>query len=169
MTIERMPESIAIIGAGAIGVAFAYYFSTFGSKVTLIEMLPQLLPAADREISEILRKNFARRKIEIRTEARVEEIGTSESGVDLTLQGDDGPETISASVVLMAVGIRGNIENMGLEEAGVETDGSFIKTDELCRTNVERSSRTCFAASCGVWRPPTRWSWGSTSAASKFQ
>ncbi len=136
MVLKAVPESLTIIGAGAIGVEFAYLYNTFGSRVTLVEMLPQVLPQEDREISELLRKSLTQQGIDVLLESRVEGADLTDSGAQLRLQTSDGPKSIDSAKVLVAIGVRGNIEQLGLETAGVYTERDFIPVDELCRTNV---------------------------------
>lgn len=136
MVLNHVPESLVIIGAGAIGVEFAYLYNTFGSRVTLVEMLPQVLPVEDHEISELLRKSLTQQGIDVLLESRVEGAELTDTGARLQLQTPDGPKTIDSSKVLVAIGVQGNIENLGLETAGVYTDRGFIPVDALCRTNV---------------------------------
>lgn len=136
MVLQEVPESLTIIGAGAIGVEFAYLYNTFGSRVTLVEMLPQVLPQEDREISELLRKSLTQQGIEVLLESRVEGAELTDSGAHLQLQTPDGPKAVDSAKVLVAIGVRGNIEHLGLETAGVYTERDFIPVDELGRTNV---------------------------------
>ena len=136
MVLQDVPESLTIIGAGAIGVEFAYLYNTFGSRVTLVEMLPQVLPQEDHEIGELLRKSLTEQGIEVLLESRVEGAELSDSGARVQLQTPDGPRAVDSAKVLVAIGVRGNIEALGLETAGVYTERDFIPVDELCRTNV---------------------------------
>ncbi len=136
MVLNAVPESLTIIGAGAIGVEFAYLYNTFGSRVTLVEMLPQVLPQEDREISDLLSKSLTQQGIDVLLESRVEGADLTERGAHLRLQTPDGPKAIDSAKVLVAIGVQGNIEQLGLETAGVYTERNFIPVDELCRTNV---------------------------------
>ncbi len=136
MVLKDVPESLVIIGAGAIGVEFAYLYNTFGSHVTLVEMLPQVLPQEDHEISELLRKSLTQQGIDVLLESHVDGAELTDAGVGLQLQTPDGSKSIDSSKVLVAIGVQGNIEQLGLETAGVYTDRGFIPVDELCRTNV---------------------------------
>ena len=137
MTLESIPESIAIIGGGAIGVEFAYFFSTFGADVTIIEMMPQLLPVEDEEIAQTVEKSFLKMGMKVRTSTAVKKVEKSEDGLNITIEKDGKEETISAAIVLNAVGVRGNIEDIGLEEAGVNNNGRFIEADSQCQTSRE--------------------------------
>ena len=136
MILPEVPESLVIIGAGAIGVEFAYLYNTFGSQVRLIEMLPQILPLEDREISEVLHKSLTKQGIDILIDSRVEGVELSDTGVQLQVRTPDGPRAMAGAKVLVAIGVQGNIENLGLETAGVQTAGGFLPVDAQCRTNV---------------------------------
>lgn len=134
MVLEEIPESLAIIGAGAIGVEFAHIYSTFGTKVTLIEALPNILPVEDEEVSTELERIFKKRKIDIRTGTTVKNIEKLKSSVKINLQ-DGG--TVTAEKALIAVGVVGNTENLGLEKAGVKLENGWIKTDEFLQTSAK--------------------------------
>jgi len=137
MILESIPESMAIIGGGAIGVEFAYFFSTFGTDVTIIEMMPQLLPVEDEEIAQTVEKSFLKMGMKVRTSTAVKKVEKSEDGLNITIEKEGKEETISAAIVLNAVGVRGNIEDIGLEEAGVNNNGRFIEADSQCQTSRE--------------------------------
>ncbi|MCH8288350.1 MAG: dihydrolipoyl dehydrogenase [Candidatus Marinimicrobia bacterium] len=134
MTLEEIPKDLVIIGAGAIGIEFGYFFSTFGSKVTLVEMMPQILPVEDAEVAKSVEESFLKRGMNIRTSTAVKNVEKTADGVIVTIEKDGKEDEISADIVLNAVGVRGNIEDIGLEEAGVETSGRFIDADSRCRT-----------------------------------
>lgn len=136
MTPRALPEKLLIIGAGAIGVEFASFYNDLGSDVTLVEAVDRILPAEDREISSIAQKALASRNIDIHTGAIVNQISYSENGVIATLEADGQSKQIAADRVILAVGITGNTENLGLEQLGAKTDRGFISTDDYCRTNV---------------------------------
>ncbi len=137
MVLKEVPESMIIIGGGAIGVEYAYIYSSFGAKVTIIEMLPQILPVEDEEIAKTLTASFKKAGIKIETGAKVESIEKVDSGVAVTISGETGQKQIDGSLVLVAVGFSGKTENIGLEELGIHTERSFIPVDEFCRTNVD--------------------------------
>jgi len=137
MNLEKLPESILIIGAGAIGVEFGYFFSSFGSKVTLVEMMPQILPVEDEEIAKVVENSFLKNGMNIRTGSAVKSVEKITEGLSTKIETDGEEDTINTAVVLNAVGVRGNIENLGLEEAGVETSGRFIDANGLCKTSRE--------------------------------
>jgi dihydrolipoamide dehydrogenase len=136
MLLQEVPERLIIIGAGAIGVEFAYFYNAFGSKVTLIEMLPQVLPLEDSEISGVLQKSLAKQGIDILVNSRVEGAQITGDGVQAQVQTPDGPRTVLGTKVLVAIGVQGNIEHLGLETAGVRSERGFIPVDAHCRTNV---------------------------------
>ncbi|MGH7453896.1 MAG: FAD-dependent oxidoreductase, partial [bacterium] len=131
-----MPKSMVIIGGGPIGVEFAYFYNAFGCKVTILEMMPQILPLEDEEVVKSLTANFKKSGIAIETDAKVETVKTAASGVTVTVATKTGKKEISGEVALMAIGFAGNTENMGLDDAGVAVDRSFIKYDQSYRTSV---------------------------------
>ena len=134
MTLEEIPQDLVIIGAGAIGIEFGYFFSTFGSNVTLVEMMPQILPVEDAEVAKSVEESFLKRGMNIRTSTAVKNVEKTADGMKVRIEEDGKEDEISADIVLNAVGVRGNIEDIGLEEAGVETSGRFIDADSRCRT-----------------------------------
>jgi len=136
MSLEKKPESMVIIGAGAIGVEFAYFYNQFGTEITIIEMLDSILPIEDHEIIDILAKSFKKNKIILHTSAKVESIKKSKKGIDVTFSKDGKTETVSAEKALMAIGIQGNVEELGLESLGVTTEKGFIPVNEWYQTNV---------------------------------
>lgn len=135
MTLPKIPDSMAIIGAGAIGVEFAYFYNAFGTKVTLIEMMPSILPTEDKELTDILRSSFRKNGIEIYTEAKVTSLQTSKEVV-VCVSTKEGKKEIKGDIALMAVGVQGNTENLGLEEPGIEVERGYIKSDQYYQTNV---------------------------------
>ncbi len=138
MTLESLPEEMVIIGAGAIGMEFAYFYSTLGTKVTIVEMLSHLLPLEDEEISTLLEKNFRKRKISFYTSSTVESVVVKGEKASVKVKTPEGEISLNADKVLSAVGVVGNIENIGFEELGIEVERSFIKVDKnTYRTNVE--------------------------------
>ena len=136
MLLEKPPESMTIIGGGAIGVEFAYYYAAYGTKITIIEMLPHLLPLEDEEISEQLEKAFQKLGVNLMTGAKVEKAEAGSGGTTVIISKDDKTETIYSDITLMAIGRDPNSEELGLEELGVETDRGFIKVNEEYQTNV---------------------------------
>lgn len=137
MTLDKMPKSMVIVGSGAIGSEFAYFYNTLGVEVTLIELLPQIVPLEDEEISKTLARSFKKNKMKIMTNASVEEVDTKGKICKVKVKTKKGEETIEADVVLSAVGIKSNIENIGLEEVGIEVEKDKIKVDEYYKTNVD--------------------------------
>lgn len=134
LVLEKQPDSIAIIGAGAIGVEFAYYFNAMGTQVTLIEALPSILPIEDEEISKELERAFKKRKIKVRTESEVKLIEKTETGVKIHLRSE---EIIEAEKALAAVGVKGNVEQIGLEDIGINLENGWISTNDVMQTNEE--------------------------------
>ncbi|MFQ5798516.1 MAG: dihydrolipoyl dehydrogenase, partial [Bacteroidota bacterium] len=135
MVPSDIPKSMVIIGAGAIGVEFAYFYNAFGTKVTLIEMMANILPVEDKELTEILTGVFKKRGMEIYTEAKVTSVQTSKEVV-VFVSTKEGKKEIKGDTALMAVGVCGNVENLGLEELGVKVEKGYIKTNEHYRTSV---------------------------------
>ncbi|MDA0987052.1 MAG: dihydrolipoyl dehydrogenase [Bacteroidetes bacterium] len=136
MVLKSVPEKMLIVGAGAIGVEFAYFYNAYGTKVTIIEMKPNILPIEDVEVSKTLTRCFQKSGIEILTETTVNstEVG---NGVKVKLSTKNGEKEIDVDVVLVAVGVQGNIENLGLENIGIVTEKSHIKVNEYYQTNIE--------------------------------
>lgn len=136
MVLETIPKSIIIIGGGPIGVEFAYFYNAFGCKVTILEMMPQILPFEDEEVIKSLTASFKKSGIAIETATKVETLKASAKDVTVTVATKAGKKDLSGEVALMAVGFSGNTENLGLEEIGVAIDKTFVKYDSTYRTNV---------------------------------
>jgi dihydrolipoyl dehydrogenase len=137
MVPERVPKSLLVIGSGAIGVEFASFFRTLGSEVTIVEVLPQILPVEDAEIAAFARKAFEKQGIKIMTGAKVTGLDKKGDGVTAQIEDAKGQKsTLAVERVISAVGVTGNIENLGLEKLGVKTDRGTIAIDGHCRTNV---------------------------------
>jgi dihydrolipoamide dehydrogenase len=137
MVPDRIPKSLLVIGSGAIGIEFASFFRTFGSEVTVVEVLPQILPAEDAEISAFARKQFEKQGMTIFTGSTVKKLERKSDRVTATI--DDGKgkkQTLDIERVIVAVGVVGNIENLGLEKIGVKTERGMIIVDDFSRTNV---------------------------------
>jgi dihydrolipoamide dehydrogenase len=137
MVPPKMPRSLLVIGSGAIGIEFASFYRTLGVDVTVVEILPQILPAEDAEIAAFARKSFERQGIKIHTGAKVTKLDKKADSVVATI--DDGKgktQTLEVDRVISAVGVVGNVENLGLEKLGVKTDRGTIVIDGMCRTNV---------------------------------
>ncbi len=133
---EDVPDSIAIVGGGAIGVEFAYVYRMYGAKVTIIELLPRLVPNEDEEISQQLERAFGREGIELRTGAGVTAASADATGVTLTIDQDGATETLRYDKVLVAIGVQPNTESLGLETVGVDTERGYINIDDRMATNV---------------------------------
>jgi dihydrolipoamide dehydrogenase len=134
---EKLPKSVVIIGAGALGLEFATVWSAYGTEVTLVEMMPRIAPMEDEEISQELEKQFTRRGIKIFTDSKAMSVKTTASGVSVTISGKEGEKTFEAEQTLVATGFKPNVENAGLEEAGVKlNERKFIEVNEKMATNV---------------------------------
>jgi dihydrolipoamide dehydrogenase len=137
MVPERMPKSLLVIGSGAIGIEFASFYRTLGAEVTVVEVLPQILPAEDAEIAAFARKSFEKQGIKIFTGAKVTKLDKKADSVTATVDdGKGGTPTLTVDRVISAVGVVGNIENLGLEKLGVKTERGMIVIDGACKTNV---------------------------------
>ena len=136
MVPERMPKSLLVVGSGAIGIEFASFYRNFGAEVTVVEILPQILPAEDAEISAFARKQFEKQGIKILTDTKVARLEKKADSVTVTIEVKSGTQTLTVERVISAVGVVGNIENLGLEKVGVKTERGAIVVDALNRTNV---------------------------------
>lgn len=136
MVLPQQPKSMIVVGSGAIGVEFGYFYNSMGTKVTIVEFMPRVVPVEDEEISKELEKNFKKAGMEIMTNSEVTKVDTSGNGVKATLKTQSGETTLEADVLLSAVGIQPNIEGIGLEELGIKTDKGRIVTDKYYQTNV---------------------------------
>ncbi len=137
MVPDKMPKSLLVVGSGAIGIEFASFFHTMGADVTVVEVLPQILPVEDAEISKFAQKAFEKQGIKLLINTKVTKLEKKSDSVVATI--DDGkgkPQTIEVDRVISAVGVVGNIENLGLEKLGVKTDRGVIAIDGFCKTNV---------------------------------
>lgn len=135
---KKAPKSMIIMGAGAIGIEFAYFYNAFGTEVTVIEMMDRILPVEDKDVSNELARHFKKSKIKIMTNTKVESAKAKGKGVEVIVSKKDGnKETLTAEIALNAIGIQANIEDIGLEGLGVEIERGFIKIDKMMRTNVE--------------------------------
>jgi dihydrolipoamide dehydrogenase len=138
MILEKLPKDLIVIGAGAIGIEFAYFYAVLGTKVTVIEMMKNILPIEDEEVSKALEKNFKKRGIEILTNAIVEKAEVKGKKVNVEVKVNDEKKSLSAEKVLNAIGVVGNVEGFGLEELGIEVEKNMIKVDkETYATNVK--------------------------------
>lgn len=138
MILEKLPKELIVIGAGAIGIEFAYFYAALGTKVTVIEMMKNILPIEDEEVSKALEKNFKKRGIEILTNATVEKAEVKGNKVNVAVKVNGEKKSLSAEKVLNAIGVVGNVEGFGLEDLGVEVEKNMIKVDkETYATNVK--------------------------------
>ncbi len=129
MQLEKQPKKMVIVGAGAIGVEFAYFYNTIGTEVTLVELQKTLVPVEDEDIGKELAKIYKKKGVNVMTESSVEKVEKKGKGVKVTIKTKKGEEVVEADLVLSAVGVTGNIENLGLDKAGVETEKGAIKVD----------------------------------------
>ena len=137
LVLGELPKSMIIIGSGAIGCEFAWVYAALGVEVTVVEYLPQMLPLADEEISRTLERSFRKMKATVLTSTAVKAVRVGENGCEVDVDGKKGATTLTAEVVLSAVGVKSNIEGLGLEDLGVQTEREKIVVDEFYRTNVE--------------------------------
>jgi dihydrolipoamide dehydrogenase len=133
---ETMPKSLLVVGSGAIGIEFASFFHTMGSDVTVVEVLPQILPVEDAEIAGLARKRFEKQGIKILTSTKVTKLEKKSDSVVATIDDGKQPQTVEFDRVISAVGVVGNIENLGLEKLGVKTDRGVVVIDGYCKTSV---------------------------------
>lgn len=129
MMLENQPKSMVIVGAGAIGIEFAYFYNALGTEVTVVEMQSRILPVEDSEVSKELEKIFKKKGMKILTDSTVEKVGKKGKGVEVTVKTKKGQENIAADVVLSAIGVTGNVEGLGLEELGVKIEKGAIQAD----------------------------------------
>ena len=136
MTLKKQPKKMIVVGSGAIGVEFAHFYNSMGTEVTIVEFLPNIVPVEDIDISKQMEKSFKKSGIKVMTNSAVESVDTSGKGVVATVKTAKGVETIEADIVLSAVGIKTNIENIGLEDLGIATDRDKILVNEWYQTNI---------------------------------
>ncbi len=136
MTLPEQPKSMVIVGAGAIGMEFAYFYNAIGTKVTVVEMMPNILPVEDRELTKLMETSFKKQGIEIHTGTKVDSVKASAKDVTVSVTTPGGKQDLKADVALIAIGVQGNVENLGLEKLGVVVEKSHIKVDAHYRTNV---------------------------------
>jgi dihydrolipoamide dehydrogenase len=137
MAPDRIPKSLLVIGSGAIGIEFASFFRTLGSEVTVVEVLPQILPAEDVEIAAFARKAFEKQGIKIHTGAKVAKLDKKSNSVTAHIESDKGEkQTIETDQIISAVGVVGNVEGLNLDKLGLKTDRGTIVIDGFCRTNI---------------------------------
>lgn len=136
MTLNKLPESMVVVGSGAIGSEFAWFYNTMGTKVTLVEFLPNIVPLEDEEVSKQLERSFKKAKMKVMVNSSVEEVDTSGEKCKVKINTKKGVEEVEADLVLSAVGITPNLEGIGIEELGIELENGKIKVDDYYRTNV---------------------------------
>tara|TARA_B100000768_G_scaffold182044_1_gene208788 strand:+ start:8403 stop:9779 length:1377 start_codon:yes stop_codon:yes gene_type:complete len=136
MTLEKQPKKLIIVGSGAIGVEFAYFYNSMGTDVTIVEYLPRIVPVEDADVSKQLERSFKKSGIKILTSTEVTSVDTSGDGVKATIKTKKGEEVLEADMVLSAVGIKTNIENIGLEDVGIVTDRDKILVNDFYQTNI---------------------------------
>jgi len=137
MTLPKQPKSMVVVGSGAIGSEFAYFYQSIGTEVTLVEYMPNVVPNEDEEVSKVLERSFKKMKMKVFTNASVESVDTSGELCKVTVKTKKGEEIIEAEIVLSAVGIAPNIENIGLEDLGIELENGKVKVNEFYQTNVD--------------------------------
>lgn len=136
MSLPTQPETMIVVGSGAIGVEFAYYYNSIGTKVTIVEFMPRIVPVEDEDVSKELFKAYRKKGIEIMLESSVEKVDISGKKVKATVKTAKGEEILEADVVLSAVGVSANIENIGLEDLGIKTEKGKVSVDGYYNTNV---------------------------------
>ncbi|MFP4547761.1 MAG: dihydrolipoyl dehydrogenase [Fidelibacterota bacterium] len=137
LVLKDLPESMTVIGAGAIGVEFAYIFNTFGVKVTIVEALPHIMPNEDDEIVKAVTRALKKQKIKINAGTPVKSINTDNEKIETIIEKKGKEKTLESDLVLMAIGVQPNSEDMGLEDIGVKTEKGWIKVDDHYKTNID--------------------------------
>ena len=137
MSLEKVPQKMIVVGSGAIGVEFAYFYKTIGVDVTIVEFMPRIVPLEDEEVSKQLERTFKKAGLKIMTSSEVTKVDTKGKGCKVTVKTQKGEEQLDCDIVLSAVGITTNLENIGLEETGVKYEKGKILVDDYYRTNVE--------------------------------
>lgn len=137
MTLDKQPKKLVVVGSGAIGVEFAYFYNAMGTEVTIVEYLPGIVPVEDADVSKQLERSFKKAGIKIMTSSEVTNVDTSGDGCKVAVKTKKGEEILECDIVLSAVGVQANIENIGLEEVGITTDKGKINVDEYYKTNID--------------------------------
>ncbi len=137
MVLPEQPKKLVVVGSGAIGVEFAYFYNAMGTEVTIVEYMPNIVPVEDEEVSKQLERSFKKAGIKIMTNAEVTGVDTSGEGCKVQVKNKKGESTIECDVVLSAVGVQANIENIGLEEVGIKTEKGKIQVNDFYGTNVD--------------------------------
>ncbi len=136
MTLDKLPESMVVVGSGAIGIEFAWFYHTMGTKVTLVEFLPNVVPLEDEEVSKQLERSFKKAKMKVMVNSSVESVDTSGEKCKVKINTKKGMVEVVADIVLSAVGVTPNLEGIGVEELGIELEKGKVKVDDYYRTNV---------------------------------
>ncbi|MDO7852562.1 dihydrolipoyl dehydrogenase [Hymenobacter convexus] len=136
MAMEQLPKRLVVVGSGAIGVEFAYFYRTMGSEVTVVEFLPRIVPVEDEEVSRQMEKSFRKIGVNVLTSAEVTKVDTAGEGCKVTIKTAKGEQVIDCDVVLSAVGVTTNLENLGLEELGIKVERGRVLVDDFYQTNV---------------------------------
>ncbi|WP_299435840.1 dihydrolipoyl dehydrogenase [uncultured Maribacter sp.] len=136
LSLDKQPKEMIVVGSGAIGVEFAYFYNAMGTKVTVVEYLPNIVPVEDEDVSKQLARSLKKSGIKVMTSAEVTSVDTSGKGVKATIKTAKGEQVLEADIVLSAVGIKTNIENIGLEEVGIATDRDKILVNDFYQTNI---------------------------------
>ena len=137
MVLPTNPKKMIVVGSGAIGVEFAYFYNSMGCDVTIVEFMPNIVPVEDVDVSKQLQRSFKKSGIKIMTNSSVEKVDTSGKGCKVFIKTKSGEETVQCDVVLSAVGIVSNIENIGLEDVGIKTENGKIPVDDYYQTNIK--------------------------------
>ncbi len=137
MTLDKQPESMLVVGSGAIGSEFAYFYQSIGTQVTLVEYLPNIVPLEDEDISKNLARAFKKIKMKVMTSSAVTNVDTSGEKCIVTVEGKKGRKEIEVDIVLSAVGVQTNLENLGLDKLGITTDKGKIIVDDYYKTNID--------------------------------
>jgi len=136
MSLKKQPKKMIVVGSGAIGMEFAYFYHSMGTEVTVVEYMPNIVPVEDEDISKQLERSFKKSGVKIKTSAEVTKVDTSGDGVKATVKTKKGEEVLEADIVLSAVGIKTNIENIGLEDVGIATDRDKVLVNDYYQTNI---------------------------------
>ena len=136
MTLEKQPKSMVVVGSGAIGVEFAYFYNSIGTKVTIVEFMDRIVPVEDEEVSKALEKIYKKSGITVMTSSEVTKVDTKGAGCKVTVKTAKGEEVLECEVVLSAAGVLSNLENIGLEEVGILVDKGKIQVNDYYQTNM---------------------------------
>lgn len=137
MVLPEQPKKLVVVGSGAIGVEFAYFYNAMGTEVTVVEYLPNIVPVEDEEVSKQLERSFKKAGIKIMTSSEVTNVDTSGEGCKVTVKTPKGEQVLEADIVLSAVGVQANIENIGLEQVGIKTEKGKVVVDDFYQTSID--------------------------------